>query len=78
MNMLIWAGIFFLLAIIAGIFGFRKKAIKGSQISKILFFIFFVLFIVALIFGLLQMYFHPEVDVNIRVPSLEDLPLPGK
>lgn len=78
MNIFLLAGIFFAIAVIAGIFGFKKTTGKGSQASKIIFFIFLVLFIVALVFGLLQKYFHPEVDVNVKIPALDNLPFPGK
>lgn len=76
--MLLLAGIFFVIAVIAGIFGFKKNSRKGKQISKIFFFIFLVLFIVALVFGLLQRYFHPDVNVNLRMPALDNLQLPGR
>lgn len=43
---------FFLIAILAGIFGFTGIAVGAVEIAKILFFIFLVLFIVTLIFSL--------------------------
>jgi len=54
MNMWIWAAIFFVSAIIAGILGFKKKGRKGTQIAKILFFIFLVLFIFAFIWSIIN------------------------
>lgn len=52
--MLTWAAIFFIIAIIAGIFGFRGISSGAVQIAKILFFIFIVLFLISLIFGLVS------------------------
>lgn len=50
--MLTWAVIFLLIALIAGLFGFRNVEGVAIQIAKILFFIFLVLFVVSLILGL--------------------------
>ncbi len=50
--MLTWAVVFLIIAIIAGIFGFRNVEGVAIQIAKVLFFIFIILFIVSLIFGL--------------------------
>ena len=47
--MLSWAVTFFILAIIAAIFGFGGIAASLVGIAKILFFIFLVLFLIALI-----------------------------
>jgi uncharacterized membrane protein YtjA (UPF0391 family) len=49
--MLWWALIFFLVAIVAAVFGFTNIAAGAAFIAQILFFIFLVLFIVALIMG---------------------------
>jgi uncharacterized membrane protein YtjA (UPF0391 family) len=49
--MLRWAAIFFVIAIIAAIFGFGGIAAGAASIAKVLFFIFVVLFVVALVFG---------------------------
>jgi uncharacterized membrane protein YtjA (UPF0391 family) len=51
--MLRWALIFFVIAIIAALFGFGGIAATASGIAQILFYIFLVLFIVALLIGLL-------------------------
>jgi uncharacterized membrane protein YtjA (UPF0391 family) len=51
--MLRWALTFFIIAIIAALFGFGGIAATASGIAQILFYIFLVLFIIALIFGLL-------------------------
>jgi uncharacterized membrane protein YtjA (UPF0391 family) len=49
--MLYWAIVFFLIALIAALFGFTGIAIAFVGIAKILFFIFIVLFILTAIFG---------------------------
>ncbi|MDP1880674.1 MAG: DUF1328 domain-containing protein [Parachlamydiaceae bacterium] len=50
--MLRWAIAFFIIALVAAMFGFGGIAAAATDIAKILFFIFLVLFIIALIFGL--------------------------
>ena len=52
--MLQWAAVFFVIAIIAAIFGFGGIAAGAVEIAKILFFIFIVVFAVTLILGLLR------------------------
>jgi uncharacterized membrane protein YtjA (UPF0391 family) len=49
--MLRWTVIFFIIAIVAAIFGFGGIAAGAVDIARILFFIFVVLFVVTLIFG---------------------------
>ncbi|WP_101757823.1 DUF1328 domain-containing protein [Oceanicoccus sp. KOV_DT_Chl] len=49
--MLYWALVFFVVAIVAGLFGFGGIASASVGIAQILFFIFVVLFILSLIFG---------------------------
>jgi uncharacterized membrane protein YtjA (UPF0391 family) len=49
--MLYWAVVFFLVAIIAALFGFTDISATAARIAKILFFIFLVLFIISLVFG---------------------------
>ena len=49
--MLKWSLIFFIVAIVAGLFGFTGIAAGATDIAKILFFFFVVVFIVTLIFG---------------------------
>jgi uncharacterized membrane protein YtjA (UPF0391 family) len=51
--MLRWAIAFFIIAIIAAVFGFGGIAATASGIAQILFYIFLVLFLVALLMGLL-------------------------
>ncbi|MGA8073414.1 MAG: DUF1328 family protein [Candidatus Acidiferrales bacterium] len=52
--MLRWALGFFLIAIVAAIFGFGGIAIAAAGIAKILFFLFVILFLVALVGGLVR------------------------
>jgi uncharacterized membrane protein YtjA (UPF0391 family) len=49
--MLRWAVVFFVVAIVAGLFGFTRIAGSSMQIAKILFFIFIILAVVIFIFG---------------------------
>lgn len=49
--MLNWALAFFLIAILAAVFGFSGIAIASAGIAKILFFIFLVVFLVTLVMG---------------------------
>ena len=51
-KVLSWALIFFVVAIIAAVFGFGGIASASAGIAQILFFIFLVLFAVSLIIGL--------------------------
>jgi uncharacterized membrane protein YtjA (UPF0391 family) len=53
-NMLRWALAFFLVAIVAAIFGFGGIAVAAAGIAKILFFLFLVLFLLALVGGLVR------------------------
>lgn len=50
--MLNWALMFFLIALLAAIFGFTGIAVATAGIAKILFFLFLVLFLVSLVGGL--------------------------
>jgi uncharacterized membrane protein YtjA (UPF0391 family) len=49
--MLYWAAVFFVIALVAAVFGFGGIAVGAAEIAKILFFVFLVLFIVSLLFG---------------------------
>lgn len=49
--MLYWAAVFFIVAIVAAIFGFGVVASGAAGIAKILFFVFLVLFVLSLVFG---------------------------
>ena len=50
--MLYWALVFFLVAVLAAIFGFGGITAAAPGISKILFFVFLVLFAISLVLGL--------------------------
>ena len=52
--MLRWALIFFIVAIIAAVFGFGGIAAGAVDIAKILFFLFLILFVVSLVMGLVR------------------------
>ena len=52
--MLYWALMFFIIALIAAVFGFGGIATTAAGIAKILFFLFLVLFVVSLLFGLFR------------------------
>jgi uncharacterized membrane protein YtjA (UPF0391 family) len=52
--MLHYAVVFFLIALVAAVFGFGGIAVGAAEIAKILFVIFLVLFLGSLIVGLLN------------------------
>ncbi len=52
--MLRYAIIFFVIALIAALFGFGGIAAGATEIAKILFFVFLVLFVVSLVAGLIK------------------------
>lgn len=52
--MLYWAAVFFIIAIVAAIFGFGGIVSAAAGIAKILFFIFLVLFLVSLLTGTMR------------------------
>jgi uncharacterized membrane protein YtjA (UPF0391 family) len=52
--MLRYAAIFFVIAIIAALFGFGGIAAGATEIAKVLFFIFVVIFLVTLLMGLMR------------------------
>lgn len=49
--MLYWAVVFFVIALVAAVFGFGGIAASAVGIAKILFFVFLVLAIVSFVFG---------------------------
>jgi uncharacterized membrane protein YtjA (UPF0391 family) len=49
--MLRWSATFFIIAIVAALFGFTQIAGSAMDIAKILFFIFLVLAVIIFIFG---------------------------
>ena len=52
--LLYWAVIFFVIALVAAVFGFTGIAVAAAGIAKILFFVFLVLFLALLIGGLFR------------------------
>jgi uncharacterized membrane protein YtjA (UPF0391 family) len=50
-RMLYWAAVFFVIAIIAAVFGFGGIAAGAAGIAKVLFFLFLILAVLSLIFG---------------------------
>jgi uncharacterized membrane protein YtjA (UPF0391 family) len=49
--MLYWAAVFFIIALVAAVFGFGGVAVGAAGIGKILFFVFLVLGALSLVFG---------------------------
>jgi len=49
---LYWAAVFFIIAIVAAIFGFGGIAAASAGIAKILFFVFIAIFLLSLVVGL--------------------------
>ena len=49
--MLYWAAVFFIIALIAGVFGFFGIAAASVGVAKILFFAFLVLAVISLLLG---------------------------
>ena len=52
MSLLKWALIFFLVSIVAAVFGFTGISLASADIARILFYIFLVIFLVLLVLGL--------------------------
>lgn len=52
--MLYYAAVFFIIAIVAAIFGFGGIAAGAAEIAKILFYIFVLGFIISLVVGLVR------------------------
>jgi uncharacterized membrane protein YtjA (UPF0391 family) len=52
--MLRWAVIFFIVAIVAALFGFTGISAAAAELGRVIFFIFVLLFVIALLTGLVQ------------------------
>ena len=52
--MLNWALMFFVVALLAAVFGFTGIAVAAAGVAKILFYLFVVLFLISLIGGLVK------------------------
>lgn len=53
--MLMWAAVFFIIAIVAGLLGFRGVSNAATSMAKVLFFIFIVLFLISVIYSVFYM-----------------------
>jgi uncharacterized membrane protein YtjA (UPF0391 family) len=51
--MLRWSLAFFIVSIVAALFGFGGIASGASEIARVLFFIFIVIFLISLVWGLM-------------------------
>jgi uncharacterized membrane protein YtjA (UPF0391 family) len=51
-EMLNWALMFFIIALIAAVFGFGGIALAAAGVAKILFYLFLILFVISLLAGL--------------------------
>ena len=51
--MIKWAIIFFVISLVAGLFGFTEVAAGSRTIAKVLFFVALVIFLIVLVFGVL-------------------------
>lgn len=52
--MLHYAAVFFVIALVAALFGFGGIAVGAAEIAKVLFFVFLVLFVVSLLAGMFR------------------------
>jgi uncharacterized membrane protein YtjA (UPF0391 family) len=52
--MLQYAAVFFVIALIAAVFGFTGIAVGAAEIAKVLFFIFLALFVISLLVGMFR------------------------
>jgi uncharacterized membrane protein YtjA (UPF0391 family) len=52
--MLHYAAVFFVIALVAALFGFGGIAVGAAEIAKVLFFIFLALFVVSLVAGMFR------------------------
>lgn len=76
--MLSWIIICLVICIILGIIGFSGKPTTAKGMAKMFFFIFLILFLVLLGYYVFQNYFHPQVDVQVHMPSATDMINPFK
>lgn len=49
---LYWAAVFFIIALVAGLFGFTGISAASGDIARFLFYIFVILFIISLVMGM--------------------------
>ncbi len=60
--MLYWAAIFFVIALIAGVFGFGGVAAASAGIAQFLFFVFLIGFVISLV-----LHFARSVDRKTKM-----------
>ena len=53
-NLLYWAVVFLVIAVVAALFGFGGIAFAAVEIAKIVFFVALILFLIALVFGAMR------------------------
>jgi uncharacterized membrane protein YtjA (UPF0391 family) len=51
--MLYWAAVFFVIALLAAVFGFGGIAASAVGVAKVLFFVFLVIFLIFLVLGIM-------------------------
>lgn len=59
--MLYWAAVFFVIAIVAAIFGFGEIVLAAVAIAKVLFWLSIIGFLISLIFGLAERRKAPKI-----------------
>ena len=52
MTLLKWALVFFLISVVAGLFGFTDISVATADVARFLFYVFVVIFLVLLVLGL--------------------------
>lgn len=67
--MLYWALAFFIVSVVAAVFGFSGIAIASAEIARMLFFVFVVLFVIFLLTGLAK---KPHTDRAHRRSGARD------
>jgi uncharacterized membrane protein YtjA (UPF0391 family) len=72
-DMLYWALIFFIIAIVAAFFGFGRIATTAAGVAQVLFFVFLVIFLVSLVIGVAGRRRLPIGGRTIGDRSLLDL-----
>jgi uncharacterized membrane protein YtjA (UPF0391 family) len=52
MTLLKWALIFFLVSLVAALFGFTSISVASADVARILFYVFLVIFLILLVLGM--------------------------
>ena len=65
----------FIIALITGIIGFKESSPEDpgrfKGIAKMIFFLFLSAFTITATFGILEKFFHPEVEIHFKFPFLK-------